>query len=64
MSDKIQDTYLIRLPEVLRRYPVAKSTWWAGVKSGRYPAPIKLLGVNCSAWRPEDIDGLIQETCK
>jgi hypothetical protein len=22
--------------------PVARATWWAGVKSGRFPAPIKL----------------------
>jgi len=22
--------------------PVSKSTWWAGVKTGRYPKPIKL----------------------
>jgi prophage regulatory protein len=22
--------------------PVSKSTWWAGVKTGRFPKPIKL----------------------
>jgi prophage regulatory protein len=52
---------LERLPEVLSRYPVGKSTWWAGVKSGKYPAPVKLGGVNCTAWRSEDIDALIAE---
>ena len=40
--------------------PVSKSTWWAGVKSGRYPRPIK-LGPRISAWRVEDIRKLISE---
>ena len=40
--------------------PVSKSTWWAGVKTGRYPQPIK-LGPRITAWRVEDIDALIEE---
>ncbi len=40
--------------------PVSKSTWWAGVKSGRFPRPIK-LGPRISAWRVEDIRKLISE---
>ena len=39
--------------------PVSKSTWWAGVKSGRYPKPLK-LGPRITAWRVEDIRALIQ----
>ena len=39
--------------------PVSKSTWWAGVKSGRYPKPVK-LGPRITAWRVEDIRALIQ----
>ncbi len=39
--------------------PVSKSTWWAGVKSGRYPAPVK-LGPNITVWRVEDIMGLVE----
>lgn len=38
--------------------PVSKSTWWAGVKSGRYPKPVK-LGPRITAWRVEDIRALI-----
>ncbi|HEX2552503.1 MAG TPA: AlpA family phage regulatory protein [Microvirga sp.] len=34
--------------------PVCKSTWWAGVKSGRFPKPIK-LGPRITVWRAEDI---------
>jgi prophage regulatory protein len=49
-----------RLPSVLQRIPVSKSTWWAGVKSGRFPRPVK-LGPRITAWRDEDIDRLIEE---
>lgn len=38
--------------------PISKSTWWAGVKSGRYPKPIK-LSMRCTAWRVEDIRALV-----
>ena len=40
--------------------PVSKSTWWAGVKSGRYPKPVKTLGQRITAWRVEDIRALIE----
>ena len=40
--------------------PVSKSTWWAGVKTGRYPQPIRTLGRRITVWRVEDIRTLIQ----
>lgn len=49
-----------RLHSVLQRIPVSKSTWWAGVKSGRFPKPVK-LGPRITAWRDEDIDRLIEK---
>ena len=39
--------------------PVSKSTWWAGVRAGRYPKPVK-LGPRITAWRMEDIRALIR----
>jgi len=39
--------------------PVSRSSWWAGVKSGRYPAAIK-LGPRTTAWRVSDIRALIE----
>lgn len=39
--------------------PVGRSTWWAGVKSGRFPKPVK-LGPRTTAWRVEDIRALIE----
>lgn len=39
-------------------YPVSSSTWWAGVRTGRYPQPVR-LGPRITAWRVEDIRALI-----
>ena len=39
--------------------PIGKSTWWEGVKSGRFPKPVK-LGPRTTAWRVEDIRRLIE----
>jgi prophage regulatory protein len=40
--------------------PVCKTTWWAGVKSGIYPAPIK-LSPRVTCWRASDIYALTQK---
>ncbi len=48
-------------PPVPAIIPVGKSTWWAGVKSGRYPQPVRTLGVRITAWRVEAIRRLIEE---
>lgn len=48
----------LRLPQVLALYPVGKSSWYAGVKSGKYPQSVKLTE-RCTAWRAEDIHDLI-----
>lgn len=52
---------LIRLPQVLSIFPVSRSTWWAGVKTGRFPEPVR-LGPRTVAWRVCDIRTLIAET--
>ena len=48
------------IPPIPAIIPVSKSTWWAGVKSGRYPQPVKSLGLRITAWRVEDIRALIK----
>lgn len=40
--------------------PVGRSTWWEGVKSGRFPKPVK-LGPRTTVWRVEDIRDLIEK---
>lgn len=59
MHDPIlPETGFVRLPIILKIYPVSKSTWWAGVKAKTYPQPVK-LGRKVTAWRVEDIRALI-----
>ena len=52
------ETDLWRLPKVLSKIPVSRSGWLAGVRAGRYPAPVR-LSVRCVAWRAADIYSLI-----
>ena len=47
-------------PPIPAVIPVSKSTWWDGVKSGRFPQPLK-LGERITVWRVEDILALIQK---
>lgn len=39
--------------------PISKSSWWAGVKEGRFPKPVK-LGKRTTVWRISDIRLLIE----
>ena len=48
-------------PSIPPLIPVSKSSWWAGCKSGRFPAPLK-LGPRTTCWRVEDIRALIDGT--
>ena len=49
----------VRLADVLKLIPVGKSAWYAGIKEGRFPAPVK-LNKRASAYRVEDIRALIE----
>ena len=40
--------------------PVSRATWYAGVRSGKYPKPIR-LSEGVSVWRASDIDNLCQQ---
>lgn len=53
-----QHDSLLRLPEVLALIPVSRATWYAGVKSGRYPKQVS-LGPRCVAWKASDIQQLV-----
>ena len=65
---KLPETGFIRLPQIIGNknseppipaiIPVSKSSFWAGVKTGRYPKPHK-IGARCTAWRVEDIRAYI-----
>ncbi len=62
----LPETGLVRLSQILGDkkkgippiIPISKSTWWAGVKTGRYPQPVKLSD-RCTCWHVDDIRSLI-----
>lgn len=56
--EKLPETGFVRLPTVLFHIPVSKTTWWNGVKSGRFPKSVK-LGPGITVWRVEDIKSYI-----
>lgn len=58
--EAIHTDRLLRLPEVLSIVPVSRSTWYQGVKDGRYPQPVK-IGARAAAWRASSIQKLIAE---
>lgn len=66
MQHQLPETGYLRLPQIIGGkghpplIPVGKSTWWAGVKTGRFPKPVK-LGPRITAWKVEDIRALIKE---
>lgn len=54
---------LVRLAQILAPVgpiPVSKSTWWQGVKDGRFPKPQK-LGPRTTVWKVEDIRALFED---
>lgn len=65
---QLPETGFMRLPQILGDkktipptpplIPVSKSTWWDGIKTGRFPAPIK-LGPRITVWTVESIRELI-----
>lgn len=56
----LPETGFVRLAAILSLIPISKSTWWMGIKDGRYPQPVK-LSPGCTAWRVEAIRALIED---
>ncbi len=55
---ELPKTGLLRIKQVLKFIPVSRSSWWQGVRTGKYPRPIK-LGERTTCWKAEDIRALI-----
>ncbi|MDR2241028.1 MAG: AlpA family phage regulatory protein [Zoogloeaceae bacterium] len=67
---QLQETGFLRLPQIIGNpkakpaippiIPVSKSTWWQGVREGRFPKPVR-LGRRVTAWRAEEIHAFIEK---
>jgi len=60
MIDDIHQNRLVRLSTILQLIPIGKTAWWGGVKSGKFPKPIK-LGPRTTCWYWQDILPLIEK---
>ncbi len=68
--NQLPETGFLRLPQIIGDpkaeppippiIPVKKSCWWTGVKSGRFPKPVKIGNGRGTFWRVEDIRALIE----
>lgn len=66
---QLPETGFLRLPQILgdpkanipALIPISKSSWWSGIKSGRYPKGVK-LGPRTTAWPVKSIRALIEGT--
>ena len=64
MMERQNHERLIRLPEVLRDYiPVSRMRFLQGVKSGEFPAPVK-LGTKINVWRESELIETIDRIAK
>lgn len=59
---KLPETGVVRLAEFLPLLPISRSTWWAGVKTGRYPKAIHYAEKNITVWKVEDIRVVVKAT--
>jgi prophage regulatory protein len=69
MNYQLPETGFLRLPQIIGDpkaeppippiIPVKKSCWWDGVKTGRFPKPVKIGNGRGTFWRVEDIRALI-----
>ncbi len=68
----LPETGFLRLPQIIGNpkanppipaiIPVSKSTWWAGVRSGRYPQPTRALSARITCWHVDSIRALVEAT--
>ena len=68
-SSHLPETGFLRLTQIVGNpkadppipaiIPISKSSWWSGVRSGKYPKSIK-LGPKTTVWHVDDIRDLIK----
>lgn len=58
MKANLPEQGFVRLDTVLSLIPIGRTAWYAGVKKGIYPAPVK-LSERTAAYRISDIRALI-----
>lgn len=70
-ANQLPETGFLRLPQIIGDpdasppippiIPVGKTCWWEGVRSGRFPKPVKIGNGRATFWRVADIRALISK---
>ena len=58
VTQSLPETGFVRLSHILSIFPVSRSTWWRGVKTGKFPKATQ-LSAGITAWKAEDIRALL-----
>lgn len=58
VSQQHPDSLLRVEPHITQRMGISRSSWWKGVKDGKFPPGIK-LSPRVTVWKSSDIDALI-----
>lgn len=53
----------LSIKDILEIIPISKSTWWEGVRTGRFPKPLR-ISVRRTVWRKADIDRFLETGCE
>jgi len=48
------------VPPIPALLPISRSCWYEGIKSGRFPKPLKIYGQRIALYRVEDIRRLLE----
>lgn len=60
--EHLKEKHLLRLHDILAPggpIPLSKSQWWAKVRAGTYPAPVK-ISERVTCWKLTDILALLE----
>lgn len=55
-ASSASDYVFLRLPQVLARVAISRSTLWRRVHDGSFPKPLK-LSARVTVWRSNDVEG-------
>ncbi|RLQ89271.1 helix-turn-helix transcriptional regulator [Notoacmeibacter ruber] len=63
ISEHVFNDGFVRLSSILGPdgpIPISRSSWWQGVRDGRFPAPLK-IGPRTTVWRVSEVSALIDQ---
>lgn len=66
ISNGNEEKAFLRIKDIIKPdgiLPISRTTWLSGVRTGKFPAPIKfsLFGKRITVWDTEDIKDLIEK---